>query len=706
MARTRRRTRREQRQQKSLEAQSKAQRDSGLRANANIGSSKDDDESVSTIHSLDTDDPVKARAISQARALRVLYKHLREWRARNPDESFTAWIASIHPENVQLDPRMDIKDNPWKLVWEAEQEHFNSKKERAEERPLSSSNEEPGDSDVHVGDRVVVTDGDDEGRLWGGEGDGWGGGVVVAIVAGWPVVRRDGWDEDFEWEYYRKVNSAEAPSSDFDFDFNNGYQAPTAAAVESGNVDVVGDEALGPIKTRRWPRPPSAKIEKTFAQRPSREMAEPVSNRTPSEDTPGNKVESEVYAASSLTRNFARVGAIKGFTYLFGPLSAGWLISHTGNTKLVCLLVSGLDFLAFIVVQYWMKETIQKRAPSIACAQINPFPALKIFGTSSAIGALLVPHILADAARCVHSILFLYLIVKFQWTPIHIGAFFTAVGVKTVITQALILPCMIPRYMSVRFAVPMGTFINGFEYALYGVCTQGWAVVTVLFACSLAGLEGASLDSMFSSQIPSQKQGRLSGATTVVNTFTHALMVPFFCFLFARCLGGHNPMDVAHSVLASAKENEDDAPERRSLISDGLQFLPSPEESLNQSLSALRNESSLLRFLSNVSFGEPMATVEMVPANGTMTFNSSLSPIEAYHELPALIQNQALDSDSHAGEEIGNAAINSYNETTFNLADMHLETPFFVSSALFFAACLSSVIVLRCFPDIGRAIHT
>ena len=702
MARKRRQLRREQRQQKVLSTGSKGQQSSGAHASADRRMNNSDDESISTIHSLDTDDPIKARAISQARALRVLYKHLREWRARNPDETFTAWIASVHPENVQLDPRMNIEENPWKLVWEAEQEHFVTKNARAGESLASTPKVSPADPTVRIGDRVMVTDGDDEGRLWGGEGDGWGGGVVVAIVAGWPVVRRDGWDEDFEWEYYRKALSVEAPPSDFNFD--SGYQAPAAAAVESGNVDTVGEEALGPVQTRRWPRPQPAKIENTFTQGPSNDMVEPVAKNTPS-SAPRDEVESDVYAASSLTRNFARVGAIKGFTFLFGPLSAGWLISYTGNTKLVCLLVSGLDFLAFFIVQYWMKETIQKRTPNIACSQINPFPALKIFGTSSAIGALLVPHILADAARCVHSILFLYLIVKFQWTPIHIGAFFTAVGIKTVITQALILPCMIPRYMSVRLAVPVGTFIAGFEYALYGVCTQGWAVVTVLFACSIAGLEGASLDSLFSSQVPSQKQGRLSGAMTVVNTFTHALMVPFFCFLFARCLGGRNPMDVAHLALANAEEKEDDTPERRSLINDGLPFFRTPEALLNLSLVALSNRSSLVDLLPNISMGESAAIVDMVPSTHAWTLNTTLSPIVFDHEIPSTVHSLVQSSDAYAGEGQRSIPAAFFNGTKFDLANMHLEAPFFVSSALFYAASLSAICVLHCFPSIGRAIN-
>jgi hypothetical protein len=368
--------------------------------------------------------------------------------------------------------------------------------------------------------------------------------------------------------------------------------------------------------------------------------------------------------------------------------------------------VSGLDLLAFIIIQGWMKETIQRRAPNVICAQVNPFPALKVFCSSHAIGALLAPHILADAARCVHSILFLYLIVKYQWTAIHIGAFFTAVGVKTVITQGLILPFCIPRYISVRTAVPMGTCIAGFEYAMYGVCTQGWIVVVILFACCLSTIEGASLDCLFSSLVPSQKQGRLNGAMSVVNTFTHAIMVPFFCFLFARCLSGRNPMAVANSVLPSNDENEDDAPERRLVTQDGLLSF-NASTLIASSLNADSNEAPLMDSLSssllNVSVAAAATLLPLIvsttsPTSAPTQLESPM-PSALPVELPS-VQSFGAYADESPGDLV-NIIDTIFNATAMDVADMHLEIPFFVSSALFFSASIASILVLRCFPMLG-----
>jgi len=53
------------------------------------------------------------RAASNAASRALIAEHLREFRQRNPDATFVSWIASLHPENVQLDNRMSIPGNDW-----------------------------------------------------------------------------------------------------------------------------------------------------------------------------------------------------------------------------------------------------------------------------------------------------------------------------------------------------------------------------------------------------------------------------------------------------------------------------------------------------------------------------------------------------------------------------------------------------------------
>ena len=54
------------------------------------------------------------------KTLRILKSHLSTHLARNPDANFKSWIASLHPENVTLDPRLDNanpEENEWLAIW-------------------------------------------------------------------------------------------------------------------------------------------------------------------------------------------------------------------------------------------------------------------------------------------------------------------------------------------------------------------------------------------------------------------------------------------------------------------------------------------------------------------------------------------------------------------------------------------------------------
>merc|ERR1712066_123743 len=45
-------------------------------------------------------------------------QHLQDYLRRNPNATYTSWLASLHPENVQLDPRLMNEGNTWQVVWE------------------------------------------------------------------------------------------------------------------------------------------------------------------------------------------------------------------------------------------------------------------------------------------------------------------------------------------------------------------------------------------------------------------------------------------------------------------------------------------------------------------------------------------------------------------------------------------------------------
>ena len=96
------------------------------------------------------------------------------------------------------------------------------------------------------------------------------------------------------------------------------------------------------------------------------------------------------------------------------------------------------------------KETIQKKAGNLNLAHANPFPPLMVFATSRELQCLLVPYVLDVLASGVHSILYLYLVVKFKWSAVTVGLFFSCVGAVTALTQGVLVPSLIPAVFTCR----------------------------------------------------------------------------------------------------------------------------------------------------------------------------------------------------------------------------------------------------------------
>jgi len=304
----------------------------------------------------------------------------------------------------------------------------------------------------------------------------------------------------------------------------------------SHNSDHDSGHAHGP--QRHWPRKPRVALAgpKAYpwhgAQSPLQERRDALRKLRPP-----RPIDKDAEEASILTHNFGVVGALWGLSFVIGPLTAGFLISELGDAKFAIILVAVAELSAFLVL-LTMEETIQKKKESLRCAQINPFAPLAILAQSGPeLVALLAPFLVANAASGVHSILFLYLAVKFGWDALAVGLFFSAVGVVTAVTQGMLLPALVPDPLSPRFAVVFGLFLHGLQYMLFAVCNHGWMLVIVMVLCCLGGLERPTMHALITAQVPGSKQGGLHGALAALRTLVAVVSVPSFSLIFAWSIG-------------------------------------------------------------------------------------------------------------------------------------------------------------------------
>lgn len=69
---------------------------------------------------LDPEDVEAQRQRDESRqiARNHISQHLSEHLMQNPNATYTSWIATLHPENVTVDPRLLNEGNAWLQVWE------------------------------------------------------------------------------------------------------------------------------------------------------------------------------------------------------------------------------------------------------------------------------------------------------------------------------------------------------------------------------------------------------------------------------------------------------------------------------------------------------------------------------------------------------------------------------------------------------------
>jgi hypothetical protein len=293
----------------------------------------------------------------------------------------------------------------------------------------------------------------------------------------------------------------------------------------------------------------------------------------------------------------------------------------------------------------------------------NPLPPLALFCSSAELGWLLLPLGLAVAAGSVHSIMYLYFVVKFQWSAVHIGLFLSTVGVVTAMTQGVLLPLLVPKLLTVRRAIPWGLAIHALEYALFAYCSQGWMLVLVLVVCCCEGLEPPALHALISAEVPPHQQGALHGALASVRTLVSVVSVPLFAQLFAWAVG--------------TKVDE----------------LPDAGASLVQTQAELELADSL----KDVSASDWLCALGHA-AGSELARNCTA----AANEVPAWAVGEAQGGAAEGGEGAEGGEMLMGDFGAFAYENGHLEAPFLVAASLFACAGLAALAVLAAFPKLGR----
>lgn len=209
-------------------------------------------------------------------------------------------------------------------------------------------------------------------------------------------------------------------------------------------------------------------------------------------------------------RRFGQLSACFGIGFIAGPVIGGLLgeVSVRAPFMAAALLNAANLLLAFLV----LRETRPPQAEtSGAAVAFSPFG---LFTWDSGFRALLpligAYVVLALVGEVGGTIWVLYGQDKFDWSSITIGISLAGFGLFHAGIQAFLAGPISERWGE-RRALFISIVADSIAYVLIALATKGWMVFALLPLFCLGGIGAPALQSLMTSRVPADRQGRLQG---------------------------------------------------------------------------------------------------------------------------------------------------------------------------------------------------
>ncbi|MBL8329686.1 MAG: TCR/Tet family MFS transporter [Rubrivivax sp.] len=224
------------------------------------------------------------------------------------------------------------------------------------------------------------------------------------------------------------------------------------------------------------------------------------------------------------TKRFGLLGAMFGIGFILGPAMGG--ILGDIDLHLPFFAAGGLALLNLAYGYFVLPESLppeQRRA--VDWKQAHPVATLRQLARLKGVGLLV--GVLAAAALAqftLYTIWVLYNTHRFGWGPAENGWSLFAVGIVAAFVQGFLLGRLLKRFSRERLVL-MGLASSFTTYVLWGLATEGWMMVAIVFANLLGGVVTAALQGIVSSAADAREQGQTMGAISGLNSLA-AVVAP------------------------------------------------------------------------------------------------------------------------------------------------------------------------------------
>jgi MFS transporter, DHA1 family, tetracycline resistance protein len=234
----------------------------------------------------------------------------------------------------------------------------------------------------------------------------------------------------------------------------------------------------------------------------------------------------DISPRSHRTQNFGLLGMAMGAGFVIGPgiggLAAEW------SPRAPFFVAAGLAALNVLLALFFLTESLPaERRRRFDPLRANPVGALSRMCRVPILLRFAVSILLVQISSVMLSTVWpFYVIQRFQWTPLMIGASLTFSGVLTMFIRGGLIRLIVPRYGEQR--VVLGAMLA--QCAGFALLAGGASIEMMYVGISLHSLSGVAypaLSGLASHQVSSSEQGGLQGGIACL-TGLAAILAPIF----------------------------------------------------------------------------------------------------------------------------------------------------------------------------------
>ena len=249
-----------------------------------------------------------------------------------------------------------------------------------------------------------------------------------------------------------------------------------------------------------------------------------------------NAYVADITAPEQRARSFGLLGAMIGLGFILGPVLGGLLGGI--SLRLPFFVAGALAVINWLYGLFVLPESLpaERRQPFVL-AEASPVAALRGLAALKGVGALVFVVGLSGLAQYMtHTSWVLYTTFKFGWGPTQNGGSLFAMGLMAALVQGGLLGRLLKRWSAQRLAV-IGLLSSSVGFVLWGVVSEGWMMVAVIFANVLGFCVQPALQSLIANAADASSQGRTAGAVASLNSLMAVLSPAIAAPLLALVAG-------------------------------------------------------------------------------------------------------------------------------------------------------------------------